>query len=73
MPHAPQLFGSLPVFTQLLLLQLLSPLRHWHEPLLQVDGPPHEVVQLPQCDVSELVFTQIPPQLVNPAGQVTTD
>jgi hypothetical protein len=56
-PHAPQFFGSLAVFTHAL-PQRVSPAGHVHLLSPHCSVAPHAVVQAPQCVASLVVSTQ---------------
>jgi hypothetical protein len=66
-PHVPQLLESVSVSTHVP-LQSICPVGQ-HSPLEHAMEGPHTLPQEPQWRGSESVFTQAPPQSVNPARQ----
>jgi hypothetical protein len=71
-PHAPQLFGSVSVSTHCPAHAVVPGAWHAHLPPTQVSAAEHVVEQLPQCDRSESVLTQVVPQAVSPTAQAAT-
>jgi hypothetical protein len=66
-PHAPQLVGLVDRLTQA--FPQVSASVHAHTPWSHDEPVPHEVLQLPQNFGSASVSTQLPLQIVLPAGQ----
>jgi hypothetical protein len=67
-PHAPQFFGSLPVFTHTP-PQRVSPAGHVHLLSPHCSVAPHAVVHAPQCAASLVMSTHDCPHWVSPALQ----
>lgn len=73
-PQPPQLFGSLPIFTQAP-PQSVKPVGQpvvEHAPAEQVDVGPHALPHAPQFALSDASDVQPPAQTVSPAGQLHT-
>jgi hypothetical protein len=63
-PHAPQLFGSVCVFTHAVPPQNVCPVPHAQLPLVHERPPLHAVPQAPQLFESVLVLTHCPEHAV---------